>query len=385
LLGTTQLPGESLTTVRVDALCLLFLMGAICTTRLVDRQPVSASRLSALSGLLVALSILTKQTAAVVALALLVLSLPQPRARLFPYLAGLLATLSAAGLYLLASSDGWARFYLVDLPRNHTPDWSMVVGFWTQYLFPHMLAPVVLGGIYVISRSVRRDYTVWFYALAAGSLVAMGWVSILNPGGNTNTLRPAFAGLALLFGLGFTETVRLARARLPELRAASLGLLAVAGLTLVALEYSPGPTASLRANALAGQRLMDAMAALPGSVWAPELGEFQLRAGKGDQAYPAMWHELLGSYGGTLLPEGRQFLNNLDDALSTAQYAEVLMDPEGLDPTLNALLSQHGYMKVGPLFRKDDVFFLWGRGRSSGGGSLTPAPDVYVPAVQVGT
>src|SRR5439155_19813344 len=78
LLGTTQLPGESLTTVRVDALCLLFLMAAIYTARLVDRQPGSASRLSALSGVLVALSVLTKQTAAVVALALLVLALPQP-------------------------------------------------------------------------------------------------------------------------------------------------------------------------------------------------------------------------------------------------------------------------------------------------------------------
>ena len=378
-LGAADVRAGGLETVRVDALCVLFLTGAIYTARLADFHSSSRSRLSALCGLLVGLALLTKQTASVMALALLVLALPSARSRLLPYAAGLVLPVATAGLYLQFSSDGWARFYLIDLPRNHALDWSLLVGFWTDNLLPYMAIPLVLGAVYLMRRTLQRDSTAWFYLLAGGGMVAISWISVLNTGSAANTLRPAYAALALFFGLGFVECLRLTVPHLHAERWARAALIGVSGLTLVSLVYVPGQTASLRANALAGQRLVDAIANLPGSVWAPELGEFQVAAQKGDQAYPAMWHELLGSYGGVLLPEGREFKNDLDQALSTKRFAYVLLDPDGIDPTLSPMLGQHGYVNAGPLFSKDDVFFNWRLGRARGGGSLTPSPDVYVP------
>src|SRR6202011_1841010 len=104
-----------------------------------------------------------------------VLALPWPRTRLLPYLAAFAATIAAGTLFLLASSDGWAGFYLLDLPRNHSLDWSLLGGFWTQYLLPHVSIAVVLAAVFFMARVLRREYaSVWFYAVAAGGLVTMG-------------------------------------------------------------------------------------------------------------------------------------------------------------------------------------------------------------------
>jgi Dolichyl-phosphate-mannose-protein mannosyltransferase len=379
-IGTTQLTPTDRYPARVDALCLLLVMAAIWTARRADRQPNVAPQLSVLCGLLVGLAILTKQTAVVVALSLLVVGMPRIWARVVPYVVAAGATLAAAIVALMASTDGWARFYLVDLPRNHGLEWTTIAAVWTQYLLPHVGVAVLLALAFFVVRARRGDYgAVRFYALAAGGLIGMSWVGVLNPGGGANSLPPAYAGVAMLFGLGFQASLDLWRVRFPLSRGLSIGVFVAAALALANVQYSGDQPAPLHANARAGERLVAAIAALPGPVFAPDLEEFQVDAGKGDHASAAGLQELLGSYGGTELPEGRQFLDALDQALSSRQYAYVLYDTEGMDLALKDMLSFHGYEIVGPLLDKDDPFFLWRRGFSSGGGYLTPAPILYAP------
>ncbi len=379
-LGTTQLTPTDRFPARVDALCLLLVLGAVYAAGRADSQPKSAPQLSATCGVLIGLAIVTKQTAVLVAVPLLVLGLAHPRARLLPYAAATGGTLAAATLALLVSSAGWAGFYLVDLPRNHRLDWSMLASLWTDYLLVHAVVALAVGLIGLVVRARRGERgAVGFYALVTTGLVGMSWVGVVNPGGGVNSLPPAYAGVAMLFGLGVPAIAALAQARLPESRALPIGLFLAAALALGMLEYSADQPAPLRANARAGQRLVDAIAALPGPVFAPDVEEFQVRAGKGDHATAAGVQELLGNFGGTTLPEGRQYLDSLDRALTNREYAYVLFDPEGFDLELKDRLTGHGYELVGPLMQADERFFAWRLGASSGGGSLTPSPILYAP------
>jgi hypothetical protein len=240
---------------------------------------------------------------------------------------------------------------------------------------------VVLGLAFFLFRTRCGDFRATrFYALAASGLIGISWVGRLNPGGGTNSLPDAYAGLALLFGLGFQASIGLARARFPRSRALPLSIFGAAALALATVHYSEDQPAPLRPNARAGERLVAAIAALPGPIFAPDQGEFQVAAGKGNAAFSAAWRELLGGYGGTQMPEAREFLDGLDQALARRQYAYVLFDPEGFEPALKDVLNRHGYTRVGPLIdNDDDPFFQWRQGFSSGGAHLTPAPDVYAP------
>jgi hypothetical protein len=287
--------------------------------------------------------------------------------------------LAAATTFLFWTSGGWARFYLIDLPRNHGYDWSNLVGFWTTTMLPNfgLAAPFVL--VFLVATDGRRPGTTAFYALMAGGLIAMSWVSLLNIGGAPNSLPPAYAGLALLFGLGVQPTLRRCeRRRLGPFQAAPLVLVLMA-LALGRLEYVATDPAPLAPNARAGQRLVQAIAALPGPVFAPDFGEFQHQAGKGDQAHTTNYQELLGFYGGAVLPEGRQWLNDLEAALAARRFAYVLVDPEGSDQAFTTMLDRNGYARRGRLMPEGDPFYLWAIGQTSGRGHLTPAPDVYVP------
>ena len=387
--GTSELNPTERFPARVDNLCVLLLLAATYVLRQADRRSDPSTAPSALAGVLVGLAVLTKQTAVIPALGLLVLTVRSPRSRLLPYSGAVAVTLAIAAWLLASSSAGWAGFYVVDLPRNHGIEWQMALTFWTEELLPRFGAPLVLAAVFFAVRLRRREYrSAWFYALATGSLVGMGWVAILNPGGGANSLPPAFAGLAMLFGLGSHEALRLCSAVLSDTgalgrwsvgpRAAQVGMLLVVSLTLGAVKYTPVPGAPLRANILAGRRLVDAIADLEGPVLAPDLGEFQWQAGKGDQAYATNYRELLGVYGGSMLPEGQQLLRELDQVLASHQYAYVLVDPEGFDPDFPNNLGRHRYVKIGRLLPPDDPFYEWAIGQSSGGGQLTPSPEVYV-------
>jgi hypothetical protein len=140
-LGATRLTPTDPYPARVDALCLFLVLAAIAAARRVDRHPNRAPQLSAACGLLIGLAIFTKQTAAIAALPLLALAIPCWRARVLPYMAAASVTLVLAALALVTTSGGWARFYLVDLPRNHGVEWPMLSGFWTLDILPHFGSP----------------------------------------------------------------------------------------------------------------------------------------------------------------------------------------------------------------------------------------------------
>jgi hypothetical protein len=260
---------------RVDSLMLALLLAGAATVRFgtTTRSAVGAA-------LLLALAALTKQTALglvpPLALAALVL-----KPRWGAAFLGSFAALGAASFLALdALHDGWFRFYILDLPAQHTYYDLSIGQYFALDLLPELsLAAAAAFGYLVFLAWQRRGRDALFYSLLAAGLIGSSYLSRLKVGSFANASMPAFAALALLAALAFHE----ARARLAS--GAGRGLAgAAAGLALLAqllfLAYDPRPHLPTTADREAGDRLVREIRSQPGDVLVPELSYLAATAGK---------------------------------------------------------------------------------------------------------
>jgi hypothetical protein len=223
--------------------------------------------------------------------------------------------------------------------------------------------------MFFVARAARRDIrAVAFYALALVSLVGTAWVARLNLLASYNVLAPAFAVLAIMFGLGVGAFLELLQ-RAPQVRGYVLGLCLA---ELLILGYNPRLSVPYRSDGWAGDRLVAGIGGLPGRVFAPDYGEFAAMAGKGDQPYTAGPMELVGGFGGGMTPLGQQYLAELNEALREHQFDYILLEPQSNAFYLRGAVESNGYVDAGPLFPPGDQYYLWKS-------ALEPDAHVYVP------
>jgi 4-amino-4-deoxy-L-arabinose transferase-like glycosyltransferase len=370
--GTTSLSLRTLDIGRVDALGVALLLGSVYTLRSADFEPEHQVRLSAVAGLLAGLAVLTKQTNALVAVALLCYAGLSPRNRLLPFALAGVATVGVGLAAAYAQSGNWVTVYLFDLPGLHLVDPKHFGNFWTAELLPQFTIPLVFGPLLFIGLAVRRDpRSLVFYGVLTLSCIALAWGGWANRGSSENVLEPAFAALSVLFGLGIVEGQRLLSGRATGAQAARGYLLAVCLVEFLIVGYNPRTSVPLRSDSWAGARLATGIGALPGRVFAPGFGQWSIEAGKGDQpAYGSMM-EIGGAFG---RPDPRVAAWNgeLQQALRAREYDYVLLDPTSDAFFLKGDVEQSGYVDSGPLFPPDDEFYLWKTGAA-------PDARVYVP------
>ncbi|GAC1313570.1 MAG: hypothetical protein NVSMB2_01670 [Chloroflexota bacterium] len=212
-----------------------------------------------------------------------------------------------------------------------------------------------------------------FYATFGLATLILAWISRANGGGAPNVLLPAFAVLAILFGLGLHEALRqsgrTAEGATPTLRHKPLEVyaLSLALIELVILVYNPRLALPIRSDRWADERLDAALAALPsGPILAPDFAGYPSVTARGEQPSLAALGELEGGYGGAQSAEGAQWTAAMADALAQHRFCAIVADDDkGDTPT-------DGYVSAGPLFPDTDDFYTWRTPR-------TPIPIVYLP------
>jgi hypothetical protein len=357
----------------VDALAVFLVIAALYALRTADHTPHLAARASALSGLLMGLAILTKQTNALAAVGLLVYAAWSPRGRVVPYAIALIVVTVLPLVWLSAQAGDWARYFLLDLPRDHVFDEKHVGNFWTVDVFPRFTLPLVIGPFFLMNRAVRRDgRTFVFYALALLVMTGLAWGGWANRGASFNVYEPLFAILAVLFVLGLSEAVWLLDARSRELNVLRTFLLALTLAEFLILGYNPRIGVPLRSDGWAADRLTATIAAMPGTVFAPGFGEWTLRAGKGEQPSSSAVMEITGTFGTQSTPPGDAWLSQFSDALARRAYDQILWDPSYVDAAvIKSRIDQSGYVDAGPLFPAGDKYYEWKSG-------MLPDLELYV-------
>jgi len=308
---------------RVDSLALALTLVGV---DLAHRRRGAASAIGA--GLAFAAAGLAKQTTLGLAVgAALGLALGRRSRDAALVLATASAVLLGTALVLEAQSEGWFSFWVVRLLAGQPLHGPAVGGFWVR-----------LG----IGLGVAFALPVWARFRAGGGwpvrdpllvgLVVAGvltsWISASKIGAYDNALLPACAAAALLFGTSLAEPLRRGPAR-----AASVAL--VAGLGQFALlAYSPSAQLPSAADARAGERLVRAIAAVPGEVWVPYHGYLASASGRPARAHAMGLIDLLASdrhevAGG--------LVRQIERALDEKRFELLLLDDLAWEQSLPAL------------------------------------------------
>jgi 4-amino-4-deoxy-L-arabinose transferase-like glycosyltransferase len=265
---------------RVDSLYLFF---ALLTCALLVRAWTPRAFVEA--GMCAAFALLTKQPIAVSLVPIAVYLLVKRTWRFLWF--GAAAFLVGAGIewFLDFRSGGWLRYYVYELPRLRLAVSSqgnrLGLFLWSDMVRP--LAPLLVVFAVAAVRLFRKP-AVKTHRPDAGrrrrcALIALGFIGSsclarLEGGAWANALMPAYAGVAILFGLAVATLGR-------------DGLLApvAAILQFALLAYDPRPLVPRTADIETGRAIVRRIAAIPGDVLVVDHGYLATAAGKRSYAH----------------------------------------------------------------------------------------------------
>lgn len=262
---------------RNDSLFLVLLLAGAWIVRFRPGPPWSAAGAAAL----VALSFFTKQTAAMIAPALVLFTLLTDRRR-FAVFTATLALLVGAGILLLnRASDGWFHYYVFRIAGLHAFSWDGFHRFWRQEMLPFFgLALVFTLLLFWSDFREKRHERLLFHLLFVGATFTSSWMIRSHEGAYVNVLMPACAALSMTFGLGLHEALRMARRAPVRPRAATAVVLLLAVAQFLVLAYHPLRLLPGKEDRVAGENLVRQIASLPGEVWLTQHGYLAPLAGK---------------------------------------------------------------------------------------------------------
>ncbi|MCB9473605.1 MAG: hypothetical protein H6678_07330 [Candidatus Delongbacteria bacterium] len=354
-----ELGGAWFDLARVDSLALMFLLAAWMALEPRSDGQATPWWSHLLGALFCLAAFLTKQSALVVLLPMVLYTLLFGRGLrrwLFPGLS--LVGLSLLVVWLNHVSSGWFNYYVFELPAGHGIELSALAGFWRFDLVgPLPILALAVCFLAVQWLYARRDRElVWLLALALG-FVGSAWLGRLHSGGYLNVLLPAFAFLAvwgvrslhLLLEPAFDDpwtAFRVLPSEGSENLRHSLVLLACL-LQLALLVYDPTDHIPRQADLQATRKLQSWIAAQPGEVWVPAHAWLASTAGKPTAAHEmALLDVLRGPQG-----DARRSLERaLKRDLENGRWSAVILDRPWLEEFL-----QPGYRPGPPPYDTPDL------------------------------
>ncbi len=277
--ATFRVGGAWFDLARVDSLWVFLLLASFWAfedRRLLVRTVVAAA--------LISLAFFTKQPAAMVAGGLAVAGLASGKRYerlLFPAL----VTAMILGPFALVErrTGAWFSYYVLGLPFQHTAAGAHLMGFWTNDLLRHL--PIALGlAVFAVfhgggeERGWRRRFS---DSAILGAFLLAAYLPRLHQGGFDNVLIPAFAAIAIYFGVGF----HLAATRFARKKALGLGLAGLTALQFGLLSYRPWAQLPSAAHRRAGRHLLETIARFPGPVYCPDHPWYLRMCGKPTQGH----------------------------------------------------------------------------------------------------
>ena len=326
---------------RVDSLFLLLLLAAVYLVRFAH-----SPRKLAVAGAVLALSALTKQTALLIAPALVVYALIVDRRTGLAFVGGFIATFGGITLMIEALHNGWYHFYVFELPAHIQDVQNVTLTFWTNdILRPLPLAAALSLGYLLVALARFRDRRDLFYPLLGVTLILASWTTRAHSGNFDNVLSPAHAGLAILSALALHEVAQAVTS------GQALYGYAFYLVQLAMLLYNPRAQVPTANDLALGRQLVEIVAQAEGDVYLPWHSHISVLAGKHSFAHSQAVSDVVR--GGE--PDSRQrILDDISHAIRERRFRLIILDrrmDEWLKPELEA-----SYVRVRSVFDRDGFF-----------------------------
>jgi len=352
--ATYHLSGTWYDIARVDMLAVFLVLLAIWLLRLRGWWwHVSA-------GIVFALACLTKQIH-LISLACLIVYLGLfERRKLLTFMLPCVAALSVIFLGLDGQYEGWIGFFVLKLALGSGEYVTFEPGmfldsameFWLNSIL--LALPIVALSILVFIiaglREARDRAGLYFYLACAAGMVGTSW-AVVQVGGYRNDLVPAYAAVALLFGIALQCLVSM----LPRGSLRGSALLAACALQFALLWYPIGPQLPSDEDLTAGRSLVAQVRAQSGDVYVPFHPELALMGGKKPFASWSPMFQLEGNYGGGDIRATGRVKTEFARAMQRRQFTMIILDQESNwiwgDPEKYYTRGER------PVFADEDVFW----------------------------
>lgn len=333
---------------RVDPLAVLFFLGGVALIRF-GRSPLAA----ALAGVLMALSFMTKQTMLLPIMPLFAHQLWQRRTN------GLISSiafgLAAATILLVVDqlTGGWFIYYIFKVPAHHNLLHEMVIAFWFFDMLP--VAVALALGIYCLLVTVKLGNFQLFYGVLLVFTLGSAWAGRINYGGAHNVLIPAYAVIAIVFGLALAYLPTLVKEKIHL----QPSLILMAGvIQIAALLYNPMVFIPNDRDLAAGEALIEEISQLDGTLLIPAHPYLLTMADKPSHAHTGALGDITGGYGAPQVnPQGERLLEEIREAIRQQEYDAILMDSARFDAGYFDVIEEY-YMPADPVFDDEQVFFM---------------------------
>jgi len=253
----------------------------------------------------------------------------------------------------------------VHLAGQHAISTSEYLGFFTHDLLRPVGVGLVVGGFGLVA--YRRGESGRFWLPVTAGLLLASYTARLHSGGYNNVLLPAYAGVAVVVGLGLhtlTRPAMVARHRV------GVRVLLVATLAMFCgLVYNPWHQVPPASTTRAGNALVADLARLPGPVYVPSQSWLLPRArpGASPTAHPAAMGDILRAH---LAGTNRTLARQLAGTIAHQAFGSVVVDA----PTTYSYLPKNFtayYCKAETLPRRDRLEPVTG--------TLTAPATVWIP------
>lgn len=300
---------------RVDSLFVFLLLLAIYCTR---RAPV----LLAVLVWLIAFQV--KQTVLPVAILVICADWQRPR-RLAIGLSTLLAGFAACILVMNHFTGGWYSYYLFGTSQGLP--WllrSAVLYIPTDLLQPFGLGALILLACLCFAPPRIRSTSTQHYLFVSISIYASIWYLRAHGGSSLNTLMPAYAWSAVLFGTSLGRLGQwLDTLRFPQIQICRILLLTAATIQIVGFFYHPSRFYPARATRDQRQAFENQLHALPGDIYVINHSYDAILAGKQP-------HAVIDAFGiiqdSPPSPLRTAFLNDFQHAVDAHVYNGFVLD-----------------------------------------------------------
>jgi 4-amino-4-deoxy-L-arabinose transferase-like glycosyltransferase len=319
--ATFRLAGAWLDIARVDSLFLLFLLGALYLIRF-----GGSARSDVLAGLLLSLSFLTKQSALIVCLPLLIYRITSKPRSSIPLIGTTIAIFGGSTLLLNYIHDGWYVYYVFDLLTKHSVVANMFYGFWTKdILSPLSIACVVsIAYFFIHLPNAKYRESLLFYLLAGIGMLGAAWLSRLSSGGYNNVLLPAYAFISILFGLGIHSVFEHTRfVSVDHSGSFRIVICLAAIIQFLALIYNPLKQVPSQKDLETGRSFINQVAQIQGEILVPYHGYLPAMAGKATHALEIAIEDILRAHDG---PVKTKLVQEIEQAIRSQRFSAIIVD-----------------------------------------------------------
>jgi 4-amino-4-deoxy-L-arabinose transferase-like glycosyltransferase len=282
-----------------------------------------------LSGALIALAYLTKQTTLVIIAPILAYPFIVRIKYAFLFAATVIITIVGSSLFLDYLNHGWYNYYVFYLASSLGIIKRQAILFLGERLLLSLSIAFVTSIFYICAQMVKpKNKNAVFYPLLCISAIGGSLIATLYRGTSSNSFLPAYAVLSILFGLGISQMLEMIStiALLKTRKMLEVWLYTCCILQFVCLVYNPFTVIPTAEHLKANKSYLKSLREIKGEVFLPWHGYLATLAGKNNSLHIYPLHDIIVKNQKGVVRE--QLIRDIRQAIREKRFAAIISEED---------------------------------------------------------